>query len=105
MIVGRSYGRFIDNIGRVRSVRIGQSFVILSSVLALVACSKTYQTGTGMGEVEKSGFLGDYSISARVKRGKRRWFTESMRTITPSGGLTHRFSWSQCKFGRARTPN
>jgi Protein of unknown function (DUF3313) len=44
------------------TIRVLQLFVILSGVLAMVACDKTYQTGTGMGKVEESGFLGDYSI-------------------------------------------
>ena len=35
---------------------------MISSLLFMVACDKTYQTGTGMGKVEESGFLGDYSI-------------------------------------------
>lgn len=51
-------------------MRVVQSLVILSGVLLLVACSKTYQTGTGMGEVEKSGFLGDYSMLRPGKDGE-----------------------------------
>ena len=51
-------------------MRVVQSLVILSGVLLLVACSKTYQTGTGMGEVEKSGFLGDYSMLKLGKDGE-----------------------------------
>ena len=51
-------------------MRVVQSLVILSGVLLLVACSKTYQTGTGMGEVEKSGFLGDYSMLRPGKDGQ-----------------------------------
>jgi hypothetical protein len=51
-------------------MRVVQSLVIVSSLLFMVACSKTYQTGTGMGEVEKSGFLGDYSMLKPGKDGE-----------------------------------
>jgi hypothetical protein len=51
-------------------MRALQSFVIVSSLFFLAGCSKTYQTGTGMGEVEKSGFLGDYSMLKPGKEGE-----------------------------------
>jgi hypothetical protein len=51
-------------------LRTAQLFGILASLFLLVACSKTYQTGTGMGEVEQSGFLGDYSMLRPGKEGE-----------------------------------
>lgn len=44
--------------------------MILSSLLLMAACDKTYQTGTGRGKVEESGFLGDYSILRPGKDGE-----------------------------------
>lgn len=51
-------------------MRIAQFFGILATFFLLAGCSKTYQTGTGMGEVEKSGFLGDYSMLRSGQEGE-----------------------------------
>jgi hypothetical protein len=52
------------------TTRIVQLFGIFATFFLLAGCSKTYQTGTGMGEVEKSGFLGDYSMLRPGKEGE-----------------------------------
>jgi hypothetical protein len=51
-------------------MRIAPFVGILTTFFLLAGCSKTYQTGTGMGEVEKSGFLGDYSMLRTGKEGE-----------------------------------